>query len=820
MNAGELSPLLGARVDFQKYPSGASIMEGFIPTVQGPIERRGGTRFVHEVKDSAAGRCLLQPFEFSVDQAYMLEFGHQYVRFYTWDALTKVRGILESSPGVPVEVVTPYAIADLYNNDGTPKLRFAQSGDFLYIAHPNYQQRVLKRTTATTFTIETFNPVGGPWMDLQTALNNGARITASGQTGTVTLDADKDIFLPGHVGSLIYLENNDISSIQAWEVSKTIVVGDRRRSDNKTYEATVAGTTGTSRPVHTEGEFNDGSPGVRWAYRDSGYGYAKITAYSSARSVTAVVVDRLPTDNTVVTTGTTRNIIDVNVTFQTLITTSVAHGYSVGDVVVIRNSAVPAINGTHTVTTISSATIFGIANVAGAVSSTADAGTATTFTSGTYAIVGTQRWAFGEWSDVNGWPTDVAFFRERLWWGRKQKAWGSVAADFNDYHPKSFGTVTDDMAISVQLVSGKINDIQWMIGDEELLCGTAGGEFTVGELTNGDPIGPGNVRVKPISFYGSRAIPPIKNGDATLFIQRSGLKAREVTYDTISYKYKSSDATVLAEHVTASGVLQMAMAQEPNQVVWGTRADGVLIGFTWNAEQEVRGWHRQPIGGNGFVEAIGAMPAAEGDRDELWLIVRRTIDGATKRYVEYMERPYRPGDAQSSQFYVDSGLTYNGSPTTTISGLSHLEGMTVDILGDGAPQPQRVVTGGEITLQRAASVVQIGLPCPCKYRSMRIEAGARDGTAQGKTKRTHKMVMRFLNTGGGRYGSREDNMDDINFRTTADAMGQAVPLFSGDKVVQWPEGYTTDMYMMYENEQPTAVTLLALMPQVDTQDAR
>jgi hypothetical protein len=112
------------------------------------------------------------------------------------------------------------------------------------------------------------------------------------------------------------------------------------------------------------------------------------------------------------------------------------------------------------------------------------------------------------------------------------------------------------------------------------------------------------------------------------------------------------------------------------------------------------------------------------------------------------------------------------------------------------------------------------LPCPCKYRSMRLEVGAADGTSQGKTKRIHKGVLRFLNTGGGNYGSDETNMDPLQLRSSSDAMSAPVPLFSGDKVVSWPEGYNTDAYMMFVNDQPTAVTLLGLMPQVVTQDAR
>lgn len=822
-NSGELSPMLDGRVDFNKYASGASELENFIPTVQGPIVRRGGTRFVHEVKNSAQ-RVFLYTFEFSVDQAYVIEFGNLYARFYTWDAVTKVRGILESSPGVPVEVVTPYTTADLFNADGTPKLGLAQSGDILYIAHPLYQQRMLSRTSAIAFSLDLYEAKGGPWQILN---DTATTVYASAETGAVTLTASAAIFSASDVGSLFYLESRDTNAIAAWEVSKSVTAGMRRRSDSKTYEALNSGTTGTNRPVHSSGALYDGDPGVQWQYRDPGYGYVKITGYTSPTVVSALVIDRLPSQvvgtggaaSKTITAAVSNFLGNVRLTVTAhAITTATAASVSISYNTIDGegNPIVAVYSGTVTVTPLDANTLdtpipwttINSNFVSGTVSAVSTAGVATT------------RWAFSEWSSARGWPTDVAFFRERLWWGLKQQVWGSVAADFTDFSPRNIGEVTADMAISITLVSGKINDIQWMIGDEELLCGTAGGEFSIGELTNGDPIGPGNIRTNLISAYGSRAIQPIKNGDATMFIQRSGLKARDVSYDTLNYKYKGSDATVLAEHITQSGVINMSFALEPDPIVWAIRADGKLIGFTWNNEQEVRGWHRHPIGGDGIVESLAVMPAAEGDRNELWLVVRRTIDGVTKRYVEYMDRPWRLGESQSRSFYMDSGLTYDGAPTATLSGLSHLEGMTVDVLADGAPHPQVVVTAGAITLQRPASIVNVGLPCPCKYKSMRIEAGAADGTSQGKTKRIHKSVLRFLNTGGGKFGGSEQKLDAIQFRTASDPMSQAVPLFSGDKVVTWPQGYDGDGYLMYVNDQPLPATLVAYMPQVVTQDAR
>lgn len=730
-NSGELSRALDARVDYAKYASGCSIMENFLPTVQGPAKRRGGTRFISEVKDSTK-KTYLQRFEYSVDQAYILEIGDQYIRFYTWDTSTLVRGRLESPPGTPVEVATPYTQANLFNTDGTCRLRFAQSGDFLYITHPLYQPRILKRTSPTSFTLTAFTPEWGPFKDVDPA--NTITVYAGAQTGATTLTASSGIFTAAMVGTPFYLESKNTASVTAWEPAKAITAGNRRRSDAKVYEALNNATTGAVKPVHNEGAKYDGDTGVLWDFRDCGYGYVTITGFVSSTVVNVTVVQRLPQD------------------------------------------CVGAPNAT-------------------------------------------TRWAAAAWSDVEGWPSDVAFFRERLWMARNYTLWSSVSAGFDDFSRLNFGEVTDDMAITLTIASGTLNKIQWLIADKELVVGTAGAEFVIGEYSNGSPIAPGNVRVRPQSQYGSRSIVPVQAGSSVLFVQRAGLKCREIAYDEVA-GYSSSDATVDSDHITQSGLIDFDFAQEPDPLVWGVRTDGKLACLTWNTEQRVRGWHRHIIGGvNVVVESVATIPAAEGDRNEVWLLVRRTINGATKRYIEYMDRPYQDGDAQSRQFYVDSGLIYSGAPATTISGLSHLEGQTVDVLTNGSPHPQRVVTAGAITLQAAYPVVAVGLPAPCKLRTMRMEAGAADGTAQGKTKRMHKMVFRFLNTGGGKYGPDDSHMDFFLFGQ-GQPMNQPVPLYTGDKVVSWPKGYEMEAYVQYTNDQPTAVTLEGIYPQIVTSDAR
>jgi hypothetical protein len=626
----------------------------------------------------------------------------------------------------------------MFNADGTCRLRFAQSGDFLYITHPNHRPRILKRTSPTSFTLDTFIPEWGPFKDVNPDATT--TIYAGAETGATTLTASANVFTPAMAGTQFYLEAKNTASVTAWEPAKAIVASNRRRSDNKVYAALNNATTGAVKPVHDTGAKYDGDTGVLWDYRDCGYGYVTITGYVSPTVVNVQVEKRLPQD------------------------------------------------------------CVGVANA-------------------------TTRWAASAWTDDDGWPSDVAFFRERLWFARNFTLWSSVSSGFDDFSRLNFGAVTDDMSIVLTMASGNLNKIQWLVADKELVVGTAGAEFVIGEYSNGSPIAPGNVRVRQQSQYGSRAIVPVQAGTSVLFVQRAGLKCREISYDEVA-GYSSSDTTVDADHITQSGLLDFDYAQEPDPLVWGVRADGKLACLTWNTEQRVRGWHRHLIGGTGdggaiggFVESVATMPAAEGDRNELWLIVRRVINGVSRRYVEYMDRPYQDGDAQTRQFYVDCGLIYNGAPATTISGLDHLEAETVDILADGAPHPQRVVTGGQITLQAPHSIVSIGLPAPCKLRTMRMEAGAADGTAQGKTKRMHKMVFRFLQTGGGKYGPDDDHMDYFLFGQ-GQPMNQPVPLYTGDKVVDWPKGYETEAYVQYVNDQPMAVTLEGVYPQIVTNDAR
>ena len=824
-SSGELSPYFDGRVDLEEYGTGCRKLENFIPMIEGPAIRRGGTRFVREVKDSTDRTGYLK-FQFNTEQAYELEIGDQYMRFYT------DHGIVMNGTN-PLELATPWVAADLFDAAGNFQLRKWQSGDVLYITHVagTYAPRKLTRSGALSWSLATLETEGGPFEDVDP--DETTTVYASAATGTVSLVASSAIFNQNHVGALFLLEQNNTDDVPAWEANKTISAGMERRVENRVYLSATAGTTGTVVPSHTVGSAYDGDPGVQWTFRHPGYGWAKITAVNSAGTIaTATVLSRIPT---------------------------------------------------------------------GAVAS----GEAST------------RWAFGAWSADAGYPTHVCIFRERLTFARRttREYWMSESGDFERFRSRDDGGETvADSAIRGEITSDQADPVEWMVpSDLSLLIGTAGGEAAVHEITTTEPLGPGNVKSDSNSAYGSRPVQPVRVGDSVLFVQKSGRKLRDLAYTIEKEKYGSVNLNVLSRHLLPKGkaMTQLAYQQEPHSVIWALRSDGLLLGTTLNANQKRFGWHRHTISGsfgsgNAVVEAIDVIPNPTADADELWMIVKRTINGATKRYVEYLEPEWDNGEDIIEAFYVDSGLTFDGTENatltpgvgatvqdtadvtftagsgvfisgdvgkeiryryqdsdddwhtaraeitaytsstvvkativsafpstsviaalgwgitvTSITGLDHLEGETVDVLADGSVHPQRTVTSGSITLQSPAFYVHIGLPCPCKIAPMRVEAGSADGTAQGKTKRIHHFVIRLLDTVGGKAGpdvDDDDTLDEILFREPDDPMDEPVPPFSGDKEIAWPDGYTPDGFTGYVNDQPLPATVVAFMPRLHTQD--
>ena len=435
-------------------------------------------------------------------------------------------------------------------------------------------------------------------------------------------------------------------------------------------------------------------------------------------------------------------------------------------------------------------------------------------------------WSLGSFSDTTGHPTCVTFFEQRLVFAgttdQPQTLFFSKSGDYENMNENRGGTVADDDAIIYTIASNQVNAIRFMTATRTLIVGTAGGEFTVSGGGTDVAITPTNILIKKQSNHGAANLDAIAAGNATLFLQRAKRKIRELAYNFDVDGYLAPDMTILSEHITEGGITQMAYQQEPNQIVWMTRDDGELIGLTYQREQQVTAWHRQIFGGsfgsgNAVCESVAALPTDDAEY-QVWVIVKRTINSVTRRYVEYLNG-FDFTETDNTTFnFLDSQLNYNGSATTTITGLDHLEGQTVSILADGSTHPDKTVSSGSITLDRSSTKVKVGLPFTSLLQTMRLDAGAANGTSQAKTKRIYDISLRLFESVGVEVGPDLQNMERIPFRSSADDMDTAIPVFTGDKEIEFRGNYETDGFIFVRQTQPLPLTVLSLYPNLVTND--
>lgn len=422
---------------------------------------------------------------------------------------------------------------------------------------------------------------------------------------------------------------------------------------------------------------------------------------------------------------------------------------------------------------------------------------------------------------TNKYPSSVTFFEQRLVFAgtndNPQSIWFSKSAEL-----ENFTTGTNDTdAMVYTIASNKVNAIRFMSAQRSLLVGTVGGEFVVSASGTTQPITPTNVQIQKQSSYGSANVDAVQIENVTMFLQRAKRKIRELTYNLNIDQYQATDMTLLAEHISLNGITEMAYQQEPDSILWCVRSDGTLLGFTYARAESVTGWHRHIIGGsfgsdNAVVESVASIPT-DSDEDEFFIIVKRTINSVTRRYVEHLTL-FDYGTDQTDAFYVDSGLTYSGSAATSISGLDHLEGQEVTILANGSTHANKTVSNGSITLDRSVTKAHIGLPYTSLLQTMRVETGGDGGTSQSKDKRIHEVTLRLHETVGVEVGPNLNNMERIPFRSSAASMDAAVPLFTGDKQVEFRDDFNTDGFVFIRQTQPLPLTVISCYPRITIND--
>lgn len=827
---GEVSPRLYGRVDTAKYQNGAKTIENFIVTPYGGVKRRTGSLYKWRVKTHSEKARLVR-FQYSTSQAYVLQFGPSYIRFYTpsggivVENSATITGITQANPAVVtysgadifsngdrivisgvvgmVQVNgAEYTVANVntgantfqlsgvssasftgYSSGGTayrilevahtyteaelPEIRFAQSNDTLFLAHKSHALAQLVRNSATSWTLSDVAINKGPWRPLNK--ESAITIKANDWTGSVDIVASSALFDSQMVGSKfkLFTTNEGKYDTEWGNISDTPTAGDIWAYNGNSYSVTALtiakATDRYPPPTHLTGTVRAYLSGSSADYADmqflhKGYGIVTLSGYTSS----------------------------------TLMSGTVYTGY--GYFNLPRQIVDSALSG-------------------GAAANSR------------YAAA-TSFWQEGAWSTYRGHPSLLTFFEQRFMAAannsQTQTIWGSVTGDFTNFEEGA----DDAQALNYTIGSEESDAIRWMIATKQLIIGTTSGEYVMTSSSQQEAVTPSNVKIARETKYGSSPAEPIRVAGSVIFVQRrgdianAGRKIREMAYDFQTDSFQSAELSIWSEHITGSGVEQLEYQSDPDGLIWGRRSDGKACACTFQKEQQVVAWHKHFLGGYSdsghtavpVIESMVTVPGVNGD--ELWVCVKRYINGGTVRYIEVLSH-YDEFTDQEDCVFLDSAVLYDGTPTTVIDGFQHIAGETVSVLGDGAKLPDVTVSStGRVTLSASVSKAVIGYKYKSTLETLDFEAGAKEGSSQGTPKRISKMTVRLDRSLGGYYGPSSDRKDPIQYRTSADAMGNATTLFTGDQHLDLPSTWRKEARAYIETEDPFPMNVIAIVAAV------
>jgi hypothetical protein len=296
----------------------------------------------------------------------------------------------------------------------------------------------------------------------------------------------------------------------------------------------------------------------------------------------------------------------------------------------------------------------------------------------TVPTTATRDWRLGAfYTDV--YPGTVTFFEQRLTYGgtpeRPESLWASRTGDFTKFSPlilraegdETAGSVLDDNALSFTLaVSDDVQTVRWLKATRQLLCGVSGGIAPIQASSLREPVTPTNINAFLSSVQGVKRARPILVEETVVYLGANGKRLFQSEYVSSSDTFRSEELSIRAEHILGAGADVMAYAKDPDSIVWVRKTDGSLAAMTFIRTEQVLGWSQQKVGGsyeggNAVVESITAVPTADEDHSQLWLAVKRTINGTTVRHIEFLEEYFTTigGADVREAFMVDAGLTYD-----------------------------------------------------------------------------------------------------------------------------------------------------------------
>ena len=830
---GEISPRLLGRVDLTKYQNSLALCDNFLCFPHGGITKRSGTRFVAEVKDSSKNTRLI-PFVFSTTQAYIIEFGHQYCRFY------RDEGQILTGGGAIYEISSPYESTDLDQID------YVQSADVLYLCHPSYIPKKLSRTAHTRWTFSDLDPYDGPYLDLNTGVTSTTMYPSSHSANcstdvTITASAVTGInggsgFVSSDVGRpirIFHTSKYGAAKITAVGGTTSVTVRLFCQADAATHQFGASGSS--SATVEWQlGAWSDttGWPSHAVFFQDRLF-FANTSAQPNTvwASRSGDYENFSPNDND----GTVDDSHALNFTLATdqvnairwlFSSKNLQLGTSSGPFVMSSGEDNIAITPTNVVVNRETTDGVGAVKPVGSGKSTLYvdrskrrirefAYTAaaqgyispdmTLIAEHTAAGTSIEQLALAKFPDnliyvrlANGGLRSMTYERDQdvVAWARHTIGGSNVAV-------KSLATIPsiDETHDQVYMIVSRAIDKGTVTASTPLAVtasSDSGLKFTAGSAHG---LSAGNT----VTFTAS-GLPGNISAGTTYYVIAGGLTSTVFyvsTVDggsTVAHSSNGSSVKVHANKLTLNGH-GMADTTKVQFTTTGTLPAGLSLATTYFVVNTATNDFKVSTTSGGSLVTISDTGSGT-----------HTVKMMERQYVEFLEQNFdtNAGDTSVDSFFVDSGLAYSGGAVTSLTGLGHLEGETVSVLANGAAHPDKVVSGGSISLDVSATSASVGLPYTAKVQTLDPEVATDLGPSQGKTRRVERLTFRVVDTYNLKFGTSESDLELIPFRLPAHAM-DSITLFTGDKRVLLKNNPDRRFDFFIHHDDPLPCTILAIM---------
>lgn len=849
LNAGEWSPLMYSRYDQEKYDAASRINKNFIITAQGPIRKRNGMEFVAPAKYDDRAHTFFK-FQFSKDDALAIEVGDQYFRFHTPTGQVRrspivVTGITAANPAVVTTAVT-------HNYDNGTEVYIYGLNEMTEL---NGQWYRVKNGTGTTFEITDRDDVDIDASSF-TAETTGGFVEQVYEVESPYLEAD--VFELDYVqkDDVIWITHQDYavnrlirSSNTSWVLEEYDFYFPPALDDNveDTYTLEVdkldlASTNPATSVVMTATGFTPFSANsVGTTYELSHIAEGRTIKEQISATFTPSTADdylRVTGAWTATTTDTWTATVEIKRSLSSDLP-SVPYDSTEWETVnqlKSDNDRNFSITGDQegeqrwfaitipSYTSNSNARVYievTSQEVRGLVKVTAFNSTSSVdvdILQEVYSTDATPIWAEGAFSETSGYPRTCAFFENRLWFAgtnrEPQKLWASEVGVFDRFRVGA----DDTDALNIELSSQERNEIIWLADQEKMLIGTSGGEWTLSGTELNSIIGPSNLVARRQETRGSKLVRPIMVDEVVVYVQRLGRKIREFAYDINRDRLHGKDLFLFSEHLSRGGINKITFSSDPYPTLWAVNGNGELLAMTYEKDQNVFGWSR--------METEGTVTSCESiygfGADIVFAGVTRTINGKTRMMIEKISKYFDTNNysTQSEQdldtVFLDSAITVNngGTPSTTVQGLWHLEGESVDVWADGYVIKGKTVSNGSITLDNAADIVHAGLGYEARYQPMQLRSDLNMGAVDSYTMVNSRVYASVIDTNSLSYN--DGNSDyEVSFRFANVDIDDPVPVYSGEVEMTLGGGHSRDPQIILFSDDPLPLTLSSLVVHYD-----